>query len=237
MPDPLPIPERALAIGAHPDDIEFGAGGTLANWAAAGTEVTLLILTDGSKGTWDRSLPPADLVAIRRREQAAAGAALGAANVIMLDHADGELEYSMALRSEVARQIRLVEPEVVLSHDPWRPYELHPDHRATGWSAVDGVVAARDHLFFPEHDLEPHRPTWLLLWWALTPDHWEDISTSFTRKLEALYCHESQALSSMGTQLTPNTKPAFEQRMRAWAAEQGQPAGLQLAEAFKKLSP
>jgi len=237
MPDPLPIPKRALAIGAHPDDIEFGAGGTLAGWAAAGCAVTMLILTDGSKGTWDRSLTPAQLAVIRRREQHAAAAALGAANVIMLDYPDGELEYSMALRSEVARHIRLTEPEMVLSHDPWLPYELHPDHRTAGWTAVDGVVAARDHLFFPEHELEPHRPAWLLLWRAATPDHWEDISNSFAPKLAALYCHESQARSSMGTDLTPDTKPAFEARMRAWAADLGRPAGLELAEAFRKLRP
>ena len=157
----LPVPGRALAIGAHPDDAEFGAGATLAKWAAAGTEATILVLTDGSKGSWDPSLSPSDLVRTRMNEQTQAAEALGVDSTLNLSYIDGELEYTMELRAEVCLWIRRLRPHVVLAHDPWRRYMLHPDHRATGWAAIDGVVAARDHLFFPEQlagGLTHHRP-------------------------------------------------------------------------------
>ena len=124
--DALPVPERALAIGAHPDDIEFGAGGTLARWASAGCRVTMLILTDGSKGTWDPGIDPQFLIAIRKDEQRKAADTLGAAHTIHLDLVDGELGYSMALRAEMCRQIRLARPDIVITHDPWQRYQLHP---------------------------------------------------------------------------------------------------------------
>ncbi len=234
----LQRPERALAIGAHPDDIEFGAGGTLAKWAAEGTEVTMLIVTDGSKGTWDLNLAPARLVGIRKDEQLAAARTLGAAHVIHLDHVDGELQYSMALRAEMCRQIRLARPGVVLSHDPWQRYQLHPDHRATGLGVVDGVVAARDHLFFPEQGLSPHRPDALLLWSADEHDHWEDIVTTVDQKIEALLHHSSQGTTTMaGADQDELRRQAFSDRIREWARTHGREAGLAAAEAFKRLDP
>ena len=234
--EPIPTPARALAIGAHPDDIEFGCGGTLAKWARAGCDVTMVVLTDGSKGSWDREADPADLATLRRSEQDAAGAELGVSTVVMLDHVDGELAYSMDLRSQVARQIRVHHPDVVLSHDPWVPYELHPDHRATGLAAVDGVVAARDHLFFQDHGLEPHRPEWLLLWRPAVTDYWEDISGSMGAKLAALLHHQSQATTTMGG-TDDDARAEFERRVYEWAAELGEPVGLAAAESFKKLKP
>ena len=170
----LPLPRRVLAIGAHPDDAEFGAGATLAKWAAGGAHVTILVLTDGSKGAWDPAASPAELVRIRAEEQRRAAEALGVAETVNLGCVDGELEYTMELRAEICGRIRRVRPDVVLSHDPWRRYMLHPDHRAAGWAAVDGVVAARDHLFFPEQlegGVTHHRPAALLLWAADRPDH------------------------------------------------------------------
>jgi LmbE family N-acetylglucosaminyl deacetylase len=233
-PEPLAVPSRALAIGAHPDDVEFGAGGTLAGWAAAGCEVSIIVVTDGSKGTWDPSVAPADLAASRAGEQKEAAAALGVTGeVIVLDHVDGELEYTMALREEMCLWIRRLQPEVVLSHDPWRRYMLHPDHRAAGWGVVDGVVAARDHLFFPNQGLDKHRPSSVLLWSPDQADHWEDISPWFEAKLAALRCHSSQSQSSM----SGTDAEAFEARMREWAAEQGQPVGLPLAESFHRIAP
>ena len=157
-----PTPDRALGIGAHPDDIEFGAGGTLARWAGAGCEVTMLVVTDGSKGTWDPTMDPHLLAAMRVDEQLEAARVLGAAHVVHLGHVDGELSYTMDLRAEICLQIRLTRPDVVLTHDPWKPYQLHPDHRTTGLAVVDGVVAARDHLFFPEQGVAAHRPQHLL---------------------------------------------------------------------------
>ncbi len=234
----LERPERALAIGAHPDDIEFGAGGTLAKWAAEGTEVTMVIVTDGSKGTWDEAVPSWELVAVRKDEQLAAARALGAAHVIHLDLIDGELQYSMDLRAEMCRQIRLARPGVVLSHDPWQRYQLHPDHRTTGLAVVDGVVAARDHLFFPEQGLRAHRPDALLLWSADEHDHWEDIVTTVDRKIEALLLHSSQGTTTMGGADQDELKrQAFADRIRGWARDHGREAGLKAAEAFKRLDP
>jgi LmbE family N-acetylglucosaminyl deacetylase len=235
---PLPVPERALAVGAHPDDIEFGAGGTLAKWAAQGCRVTMLIVTDGSKGSWDPDADPAELAAIRVSEQEAAAAKLGAVEVRHLEHVDGELEYTMRLRAEMCRQIREVRPDVVLSHDPWQRYQLHPDHRATGWALMDGVMSARDHLFFPEQNLPAHRPSAVLLWGADTPDHWEDISASFPDKIAALLCHSSQGTTTMGgAELNDENRDVFVARMTEWARQHGDPVGLAAAESFKRITP
>ncbi len=237
-PPPLDNPKTALAIGAHPDDIEFGAGATLARWAANGCRVTMLIVTDGSKGTWDRNVAPKDLIRTRASEQAAAARALGAAEVRHLDETDGELEYTMDLRREVCRHIREVKPDVVLSHDPWQRYQLHPDHRATGLAVIDGVVSARDHLFFPEQGLDAHRPDAVLLWSADIPDHWEDIAEYFDRKIEALLCHSSQGTTTMGgAEQNDNNRTEFIEKMRKWAAKQGSPVGLEAAESFKRITP
>lgn len=234
----LEVPQRALAVGAHPDDIEFGAGGTLAKWTARGCRVTMVIMTDGSKGSWDPDTDPAELAATRIAEQAAAAERLGAAEVRHLDYVDGELEYSMELRRELCRQIREVQPDVVLSHDPWQRYQLHPDHRATGWAVMDGVIAARDHLFFPDQGLPAHRPAAVLLWSADAPDHWEDISGSFPAKIAALLCHSSQGTTTMGgAELNDNNRDVFVARMTAWSRKQGTPVGLDAAESFKRITP
>lgn len=235
---PLDPPQRALAIGAHPDDIEFGAGGTLAKWIRAGCDVTMLIVTDGSKGTWDPEVDPADLVTVRTAEQQRAATELGVTDIRYLNQVDGELEYTMDLRAEMCRQIRETSPGVVLSHDPWQRYQLHPDHRATGWAVMDGVIAARDHLFYPEQGLDAHRPDAVLLWSAEAPDHWEDISGSLATKVDALLCHSSQGTTTMGgAEQADDKKRAFVERMRHWAAKQGKPAGLEAAEAFKRIKP
>jgi LmbE family N-acetylglucosaminyl deacetylase len=232
----LPVPGRALAIGAHPDDIDFGCGGTLSKWAAAGCAVTELVLTDGSKGSWDPTADRAALVALRREEQRAAAAALGAGAVVFLDHVDGELVSGLAERAEVCRVIREVRPDVVLGHDPWKRYRLHPDHRHAGFLAVEGIVAARDPHFFPEQGLAPHRPTCLLLWEADEVDHVEAIDGSIAGKLAALLAHRSQWVSTMGIDADPAADElAFETRVRERAAEAGAAAGVALGEAFKRL--
>ena len=237
-PEPLGVPERALAIGAHPDDIEFGCGGTLASWAAAGCHVTMVIVTDGSKGSWNPDTDPTELAERRAAEQEAAAAILGAARVVRLDYVDGELEYSMELRRRVAEQIRLAKPDVLFSHDPWQRYQVHPDHRATGLGAIDGMVAARDPLFFPEMPITAHRPGTMLLWSADTPDHWQDIEDSIETKIAALLCHSSQGETTMGNAHDGGTaRAAFEKRIKEWAARNGAAAGIGLAEAFKRLTP
>ncbi|HKX74249.1 MAG TPA: PIG-L family deacetylase [Acidimicrobiia bacterium] len=236
---PLAVPERALTIGAHPDDAEFGSGGTLAKWSRQGCEVSMLIITDGSKGTWEPDIDPAELAELRRQEQKSAAATLGVrGEIVHLDQVDGELEYTMELRRQVCWWIRRLRPTVVLSHDPWRRYMLHPDHRAAGWATIDGVVAARDHLFFPEMGLEKHRPEAVLLWGADEPDHWEDISETFAIKIEALLCHSSQTRTTMSDAAeSARARLEFEKEMRDWSHRQGEVVGLDLAESFKLLKP
>lgn len=241
MSSDLPVPRRALAIGAHPDDAEFGAGGTLAKWTAAGTEATILVLTDGSKGSWDPSLSPSDLVRMRMNEQTRAAEALGVDSALNLSYTDGELEYTMELRAEVCLWIRRLRPDVVLTHDPWRRYMLHPDHRATGWAAIDGVVAARDHLFFPEQlvgGLIHHRPGALLLWAADEPDHYEDVTGFVDRKVTALLSHSSQATTTMaGAGGSAEATEAFRLEIDDRARVTGAEARLSRAEAFKRITP
>lgn len=237
-PDPLDVPQRALAIGAHPDDIEFGAGGTLARWAGEGCAVTMLVVTDGSKGTWDPDRDPAELAQARRAEQAAAAATLGAGPVVHLDEVDGELQVSMRLRARLCREIRQAKPDVVLTHDPWQRYQLHPDHRATGTLALDGIVAARDPLFYPDQGVAPHRPKAVLLWSADAPDHAEPIDASIDTKIAALLCHSSQGTTTMGgAELGDAQRDAFAERVRSWAREAGDPFGIDMAERFKRLTP
>ena len=232
----LPVPRRALAIGAHPDDIDFGCGATLAKWAAAGCAVTELVLTDGSKGSWDPKVDRAALVALRQEEQRAAAAALGAGDVVFLGHVDGELDSGLAPRAAVCRVIREVRPDVVLGHDPWKRYRLHPDHRHAGFLTVEGIVAARDPHFFPDQGLAPHRPASLLLWEADEVDHLEAVEDFLERKLAALLAHRSQWESTMGiAEDRYAEEAAFETRIRERAAEAGAIGAVPLAEAFKRI--
>jgi LmbE family N-acetylglucosaminyl deacetylase len=234
----LPTPTSALAIGAHPDDVEFGCGATLAKWAAAGCLVHHLVLTDGSKGTWNASADVAALIATRRHEQRAAARLLAgerAGEVVFLGEVDGELANSLALRGEVARVIRMLRPQVILAHDPWKHYRLHPDHREAGLLACDGIVAARDPHFNKEHGLAPHRPDALLLWEAEAPDHVEDVDGFVEHKLRALEAHESQFESTMkavdGDQLA-----AFRSRIGERLAGLGARYGVASAEVFKRIT-
>lgn len=192
------VPARVLAIGAHPDDIEFGCGATLAHWARRGTHVELLVLTDGSKGSWQPEQDLAALITTRRDEQRAAAHALGAAGVRFLDAVDGELDAGTGRRAEVCAAIREVRPDVVFGHDPWKQYRLHPDHRHAGELVIDGIVAARDPHYFPDSGV-PHRPACLLLFEAQVVDHVEHVDTvDVAAKVDALLCHRSQWRSTMG---------------------------------------
>lgn len=231
----LATPTSALAIGAHPDDVEFGCGGLLAKWAADGCIIHHLVCTDGSKGTWDPDADTAALAARRQIEQRDAARRLGGQNageVHFLGYIDGELDSGLAARSRVAKIIRRLRPAVVLGHDPWKRYRLHPDHRHAGLLACDGIVAARDPHFFPEHGLAHHRPDALLLWEADEPDHVEDVSSTVATKLLALEAHESQFESTMKA-VDESELEAFRRRIRDRLGELGAPHDLEAAEVFK----
>jgi LmbE family N-acetylglucosaminyl deacetylase len=219
---------RALALGAHPDDVELQAGGTIAAWAGDGVHVELACFTAGEKGTHDPAGDPAGVARVRRDEAERAAAVLGAAGVHFLGAADGELEATMALRVEVARLVRTVRPDVVVGHDPWRRWLLHPDHRAAGLLTVDGVVAARDPLFAPElaaEGLPAHRPHSVLLFGTDAPDELVDISATIDTKLAALRAHASQIGDPVD----------LDRRIRTWNAAIGAQFGLGSAEAFHLL--
>lgn len=231
-------PQSVLVIIAHPDDAEFQCGATLAKWSAGGTVVHHLVCTDGSKGTWDPHADQVALVATRKAEQNAAARRLDSGgSVTFLDQIDGELQSDLAMRSKVAKVIRQLRPQIILGHDPWRRYRLHPDHRHAGILAVEGIVAARDPFFFPEHGLEPHRPDALLLFEAEEPDHAEDVTGWESAKSAALLEHKSQFETTHGIQdpTNPEEIKAFESRIRAQLERLAEPFGLNSAEVFKAI--
>ncbi len=232
----LPVPERALAVGAHADDIEFGCGATLAKWAAGGAEVHLCVLTDGSKGSWDPDTDVRELAATRRHEQDAAAATLGAKAVHFLDLIDGELMNGLVERAALSDVIRRARPDVMLGHDPWKRYRLHPDHRAAGFLTIDAIVAARDPHFFPGRG-ESHRPERLLLFEAEIVDHVEDVSAFIDAKVQALLQHETQWRPTMAIDPEHPDFAPFTARIRAEAEAAGTKFGIALAEAFKLIQP
>jgi LmbE family N-acetylglucosaminyl deacetylase len=232
----LATPAIVLAIGAHPDDVEFGCGGTLAKWSASGAIVHHLVCTDGSKGTWDVNADLPALIASRQVEQRNAAAALGATGTVnFLGYVDGELEHSKEAVDRIALAIRVIKPNIVLSHDPWKRYRLHPDHRNTGLNVCDAIVAARDPHFLKHHMIEHgvthHRPDALLLWEADEPNHFEDISANVDVKLSALERHESQFESTMKA-TDEDGMEVFRQRMRTRMSDLGAPHGVAAAEIF-----
>jgi LmbE family N-acetylglucosaminyl deacetylase len=250
----LPTPAVALAVGAHPDDVEFGCGATLAKWAAAGARLHYVVLTDGSKGSWDARADLAGLVAMRMDECRSAAAVLegpdrvttsASDRIFFMNRVDGELENGVEERRILTQIIRQVEPTVVLGHDPWRRYRLHPDHRAAGFLTIDSLVAARDHHFFPELGLAPHRPRALLLWEADVPNHVEDAGGFEEIKINSLLCHQSQLVSTMGMADTDDQAAVggasdggmeFNAKVRRQLASHGTLGDLPAAEAFRLIT-
>jgi LmbE family N-acetylglucosaminyl deacetylase len=201
-----------MVVVAHPDDAEFSSAGTIARFSEAGFYVVVVVCTSGDKGTARRDISSADLAALREGEQLEASRRLGVAVTEFLRGGDGELEPNLELREKIVRMIRKHRPDIVITHDPFRPYALHPDHRAVGTATVDSIYpTARDPLYFPEHleaGLEPHIV---------------DTSTTIHRKVDALKAHASQV----------GTAETLDERMRERAANVGKEAGLPMAEAFK----
>ncbi len=241
----LPTPTNALAIGAHPDDIEFECGATLAKWAEAGAEIHLLVSTDGRKGTWDVEADTEELVRRRQKEQHEAAHRLGVVGEVrFLGQVDGELDMGpdsgLDLRGQVARVIRELKPSVVLGHDPWRRWRLHPDHRNAGWVTLEAVVAARDPHYFREHGLPHHRPDHLLLFECEEPDHVEAVGAAHVdAKVRALLAHESQFETTMVISTDDDGTQAadFAHRVTSEARQHGRLAGVRFGEAFRLMDP
>ena len=229
-------PQRVLAIGAHADDIDFGASGTIATWAKDGAHIEYVVVTDGCKGTSDHSMSPEQLIATRQTEQRAAAQTLGAADVHFLSYKDGELEVTMALKKDLARLIRQVRPDTVITLDPTMVYSSqfgtinHPDHRAVGQATLDAIYPlSRDHLSFPDlftdEHLEPFKVAHALLIHLDKQDCLVDISGTLDLKLTALAQHASQ--------FTDIDKVG--EFVKSHAAELGKTAGVSYAEGFVRL--
>ena len=214
--------DRVLVVGAHPDDAEFYAGGTLASFVIRGAQVHLAVCTTGSGGGW--GMP--DVTEVRQREQARAAAILGLANVTNLGLPDGELEATEELQMPLVREIRQFRPEVVLGHDPRTLWTLvddrvefgHTDHRTAGQALLDAVYPrAANPSFYPEVDLDPWCPREVWLFDTGEQDLVVDITEAWPKKLEALRAHASQEAVAGGL-----TKPALE---RAQQFRQGDRIG------------
>jgi LmbE family N-acetylglucosaminyl deacetylase len=225
-------PLRVLCVMAHPDDVEFGAAGSVALWVDQGAEVTYVIVTDGSTGTADTGLVGGKLAEIRREESIRAAKVVGVENVIFLGYRDGYVEPTLDLRRDLAREFRKARPQRMVTMDPqslpggW--FVNHPDHRAIGQSALDiTVTAGTTPGHFPELLEDGYEP-----WRGLREIYLfgpgggpiaVDITDSVDRKIEALRCHESQVgdwdVATM---------------MRGWMAQNGREHGYQYAELFQQ---
>ncbi|MGH2560734.1 MAG: PIG-L deacetylase family protein [Thermomicrobiales bacterium] len=216
-----------MLVVAHPDDAEFSSAGTIAKLAADGKRLVIIQVTSGDKGTTDPTISPEELARIREAEELEAAKRLGVAETVFLRCTDGELVPDITLREKIVRMIRTYRPDVIITHDPFRPYALHPDHRAVGMATTDAVYpTARDPHYFPEHlraGLEPHKTAELWFFGAEHPDLYVDVTDTFETKIHSLKAHASQ----VGDGVTMSERI----RERSREVAEGQP--FELAEAFK----
>ena len=228
----MDIPARALVVGAHPDDADFGAGGLIALWASQGCEVTVVCVTDGDGGGFDADVPREDVPGIRRAEQQAAADALGATRCVFLGRPDGFVTVDRDLRRDLARVVREVRPDVVVTHAPERNYRFvflyHPDHLATGAAVLAAVYPdARNAFAFPELEL----PTWEVpqVWQFGGPadDRAVDVTDVFAAKVRACSAHGSQT-----PMLDRSVEAELREHLGRTAREHGLPEG-RLAEAYR----
>ncbi len=224
--------ERVLVVTAHPDDSEFGAGGTVAKMAKEGREVTYVVVTNGNKGSSDRAMTPERLTRIREDEQRNAARTLGVEHVEFLGYEDGEVEDTRQLRLDVTRQIRRWRPDLVITQNPHRTYNLyfsHRDHRVVAGAVLDCVYPlARDHMSFPEllPEYEPHKVREVYVAQLDTAQLVVDISDTMELKLRAIACHASQFRDFAGV----------EARVRERSAALGAPHGVAYAEGFDRIA-
>lgn len=227
--------ERVLVVAAHPDDVDFLASGTVAQWTAAGIAVTYCVVTDGDAGGFDSEVPRMDIPVLRRAEQVRAAKAVGVDDVRFLGYADGEVEVTSGLRHDLCRLIRHVRPRRVVMHSPeinWLCLpDFHPDHRAAGEATLRAVYPdARNPHAYPQLLSEEKLEAWAVqeIWMVGSPrvNHWVDVTEQFGVKLQALRAHASQ------TSHLPDLEEVVRSRLVAQAAEAGLLSG-RLAEAFQ----
>lgn len=225
---------RILVVTAHPDDVDFGAGGTIASWTDEGHRVEYCLVTRGEAGGFDPSMSRDDVGRLRLDEQRAAAAILGVTAVHDLGFSDGSVEPTLALRREISAMIRTVRPDRVLTQSPERRWDRifasHPDHLATGEATLCAVYPdARNEFAFPEllgeRGLKPHTvaDTWVM--GGPSPRHAVDVTAQFGRKLAALECHASQH----------RDPAAMRERVATWGRTIAEANGLgtdRMAEAF-----
>jgi LmbE family N-acetylglucosaminyl deacetylase len=232
MPD-LTIPRRAMVIVAHPDDAEYTMAGTVALWARQGCAVSYVLCTRGDRGSNDPNITPWALARLREQEQRAAAAILGVREVVFLDHPDGTLEPTLALRRDLTREIRRFRPEVVLCGDPTARfygdhYLNHPDHRAAASAALDAVFpSAETRYVFPDllaAGLEPHRVHAVYIHGAPEPNIWIDIEPVLEVKALALAAHKSQVGDS-----------AVSEWVHGMALMEGRAQGPKAAECYRRI--
>jgi LmbE family N-acetylglucosaminyl deacetylase len=236
----IEIPEgvtRALVVTAHPDDVDFGAGGTVMALVKAGVTVTFCICTDGDAGGFDDSTDRSQIPAIRRAEQVAAAAVYGVTDVRFLGYRDGYLEPSHEVQRDIVRVMRQVQPQLVITQSPDRNWERlpssHPDHMAAGEATARALYpAVRNPYAYPELRNEEGLEAWTVNWlWVqghVEPNHWIDTTEFYSRKVNALEAHASQTSHMEG----------LEDMLRSWGEMQAQAAGFELgrlAEAFRQI--
>ena len=226
--------ERILLVAAHPDDVDFGAAGSVAAWTSQGIEVSYCIVTDGDAGGFDEAVSRADMARIRREEQTAAAGQVGVTDIHWLGHPDGRVTASLELRRDISRVIRRVRPQRVLSQSPQRNWQRifasHPDHLATGEATLCAVYPdARNPFAHPEllaEGFEPHTVAEVWLMGYPEPDVAVDITDTFARKVAALSCHASQV----------GHREDLETMLREWASALAKANGLpegRLAEVYR----
>lgn len=227
------IPKTAMFIFAHPDDIEFGVAGTAAVWARAGCRVIYVLITDGNVGSHEAGMTPEKLSEIRRAEQTAAGAVVGA-ECVYLGYHDGFLQPTLELRKDLVRLIRKYKPDAVVCGDPTNffpseNYINHPDHRAAATAVLDAVFpAAEMSLLYPDlaaEGLVGHKVNHVFLTFSERANHYVDITDTIDLKIEALKQHASQ----LG-EWNPSDM------IREWAAETGKKVGFAYAEALYRIT-
>jgi LmbE family N-acetylglucosaminyl deacetylase len=222
---------------AHPDDCDFGAGGTIAQWTSQGIEVSYCIITNGDQGGEESGIPVEEMAKVRQQEQRDAGRALGVTEITYLNYRDGWLMPSIELRKEIVKAIRIAKPDRMVVQSPernWeRIYSSHPDHLAAGETAIQAVYPdARNPFAFPElkaAGLEPWRVREVWITGSPTPNHFVDITETFSKKMAALHAHVSQ---------TAHNKE-LENMVRSWGERNAEANGLaqgRVAEIFKVIS-